>query len=131
MFDPGTNDPLTDAFETSFRELYVTETNFASQAPFLAVVEDIRDGPPDATSWSAYEARDSNFSGVDIPYTILARVKLFDFLPQITEYGDGYRKRCRSSQGSSPNPPEEARYSYCPAMLLPGRDMRTQATQYT
>lgn len=90
VFDPDTNDPLMDAMETSFRELYKPDVDFSSFGPFVAVVEDIRRGP-NPGSWEKNCAKDPNAITTQSEYTILARVKLFDFLPQIREYGDGYK----------------------------------------
>jgi len=87
-FDPITNDGLTDALELAFKQLYKPSTDFSSYSEFIAVVEDIRKGPLHETSSEAHVTDNSDTAKKET-YTVLASVKMFDFLPPTTQYGDG------------------------------------------
>jgi len=113
--DPITNDGTTDALELAFTHYYKPSTDFSSYSEFIAVVEDIRKGPPHETSGAAYIA-DNSGTATKETYTVFASViaPKFDLLPPTTQYGDG-----RSRDNHITNMKESLKMNFLPSPDAP------------
>ena len=88
VWDPSTSRLIDNALESAFNKYYKPSIDWSSYSEFIAVVEDIRKGTIDNFSDSSFEAIKSD-TVKNESYVVLASVKIFDFLPPTTEYGDG------------------------------------------